>query len=125
MRTALLFLAMTVASVPALPAQADVVLPAVKTVYLYGAADLALLRAANPDHYARAQRIFALANRFCRPGPAQLQPVLARVKDVNCAGNILRTSNPPKWQLSFTLDDTRYIALVTVTDDPPRLIHAQ
>ena len=124
MRTDLLYLAMSVASVATLPAQADVVPPAAKTVYLYGAADLAKLRAANPDHYARSQRIFALANRFCGPGPAHLQPVLTGVQDVTCAGNILRTSNPPKWQISFTLDDTRYIALVTVSGDPPRLIHA-
>ena len=69
------------------------------------------------------QRILAAANRLCRPGPAQLQEV-AGARDLKCAGPLLRTSNPPKWQITFRLDDTRYVALVAISDDPPRLTHA-
>lgn len=36
-----------------------------------------------------------------------------------CEAGFLRTSNPPKRQLSFTLGDTRYIALVALTRDQP------
>jgi hypothetical protein len=45
-------------------------------------------------------------------------------KNITCAGMLLRTSNPPKRQLSFRLDDTQYIALVAVTDDPPKIVAA-
>jgi hypothetical protein len=35
-----------------------------------------------------------------------------------------RVRNPPQWRLSFTLDETRYIALVVITDDAPRMTPA-
>jgi hypothetical protein len=90
------------------------------TVYLNGPSDLARLRDKNPDHYARAERILAAANHLCRPGPGQLQEARKEAPDVACDGSLLRTSNPPKWEIIFRLDDTRYVALVAVTDDPPR-----
>jgi hypothetical protein len=93
------------------------------TVYLDGPADLARLRAADPDHYARAMRVLAAANHLCRPGPGHLESVEGS-RDVKCSG-LLLTSNPPQWRLSFTLDATHYIALVRVTDDPPRLMPAR
>ena len=105
-------------------AQADdqsLTVPPKRTVYLEGPADLARLQAAHPEHYARAVRVLAAANHLCRPGRGHLQSV-AGSRDVQCAGQLLLTSNPPQWQLSFTLDDTRYIALVPVSDDPPRLM---
>jgi hypothetical protein len=37
---------------------------------------------------------------------------------------LLRTSNPAKREITFRLDDTKYIALVAMTDDPPRLVAA-
>ena len=40
-----------------------------------------------------------------------------------CA-SLLRTSNPPKRVLSFMLDTTRYVAIVTLTDDRPELVPA-
>jgi hypothetical protein len=36
----------------------------------------------------------------------------------------VKTSNPPKREISFRLDDTRYVALVTLTEDPPKLVAA-
>ena len=93
-------------------------------VYLSGAADLDRLRASNPDHYARAQRIIAAADHLCPPGRGEFRYATLNARDLRCARMLLRTSNPPKWQMSFRLDDTRYIATVIVTDDPPRLVHA-
>jgi hypothetical protein len=93
------------------------------TVYLGGPSDLARLRQSNPGHYARAERILADANRLCRPGPARLKQV-AGARELDCEGALLRTSNPPKWQIRFRLDGVRYVALVTVTDDPPLLTPA-
>jgi hypothetical protein len=90
------------------------------TVYLNGPADLARLRASDPAHYARAVRVLAAANHLCRAGQGAPQSV-AGSRDVQCAGQLLLTSNPPQWRLTFTLDTTRYIALVRITDDPPQL----
>jgi len=39
-------------------------------------------------------------------------------RDVSC-DFLLLTSNPPKRRLSFTLDNTRYSAIVTITAGPP------
>jgi hypothetical protein len=93
-------------------------------VYLDGPRDLARLRATNPDHYARAQRVLAAADQLCVPGAGQVRPV-AGSRDVHCEGMLLLTSNPPQWRMTFTLDDTRYVALVAITDDAPRLTPAR
>jgi hypothetical protein len=93
-----------------------------KLVYLDGAAALAQLRDTNPNHYARAQRILGAAGELCRSRSEDATFVRFDARAVYCARMLLRTSNPPKRQLSFTLDDTRYIALVVVTDDPPRIV---
>ena len=45
-------------------------------------------------------------------------------KDLHCEALLLKTSNPPKKQLEFQLDDVHYVALVTITDDQPRLVKA-
>lgn len=94
-----------------------------RTVYLDGPADLAQLRATDPAHYARAVRVLAAANHLCRPGPGHVQAIEGS-RDVQCSG-LLLTSNPPQWRLTFTLDTTHYVALVRVTDDPPRLMPAR
>ena len=94
--------------------------PPSHTVYLDGVSDLAQLRERNPDHYARAQRILAAADYLCAPGPPRTELAAASARGVDCSAVLLRTSNPPKFTLSFLLDDTRYIALVTLTYDPPR-----
>jgi hypothetical protein len=39
--------------------------------------------------------------------------------------SVSSTSNPPRWRMTFTLDDTRYVALVVITDDAPRLTPAR
>lgn len=93
-------------------------------VRLYTPADLANLRATNFAHYARAQHIIAAANRLCAPTPPRLEEAALNARRVAC-GHALLTSNPPKRELAFTLDHTSYVALVTITDTPPRAIEAQ
>jgi hypothetical protein len=93
-------------------------------VYLDDAASLAELRAANPVHYARAQKILAAANQLCRPTAGEVEYAKFDAKNISCLRSLIKTSNPPKRQISFRLDDTQYIALVTLTDDPPRLVAA-
>jgi hypothetical protein len=90
-------------------------------VHLDSAADLARLRETNPDHYGRAVRLMNAANTLCKPGEPKLQNTDGR--DISC-GMLLLTSNPPKRALSFTLDNTRYVAIVTITADRPELMHA-
>ncbi len=87
------------------------------SVHLDTAEDLARLRAANPNHYARAKRLIAAANTLCQPGKPQLQNADGR--DISCE-LLLLTSNPPKRLFSFTLDSTRYVALVKMTADQPK-----
>ena len=94
------------------------------TVYLNGQADLDWLRATNPGHYARAERIMAAANELCRPTPGDVTYARFEARDISCAEMLLKTSNPPKRQISFTLNDTRYVALVVLTDDSPRVVPA-
>jgi hypothetical protein len=93
-------------------------------VYL-DAATLSELRATNPVHYARAQKIIDAANQLCRPTAGEVEYAKFDAKDISCLRSLLRTSNPPKRQISFRLGDTRYIALVTLTDDPPKLVAAR
>ena len=93
-------------------------------VYLDGPTSLADLRAANPAHYARAQKILAAANQLCRPTVGEVEYAKFDAKNISCLRSLIRTSNPPKRQISFRLDDTQYVALVTLTDDPPRLVAA-
>ena len=91
-------------------------------VHLNSPADLEQLRATNFRHYQQALKIMGDANRLCRPHAGAVENTDA--KDVSCSQILLRTSNPPKRDLSFRLDNTTYIALVTLTDDPPKLVAA-
>jgi hypothetical protein len=126
MRVTALALALSLASAaPAFAADVTVQPAARHRIYLWGPGDLARLRASNPGHYARAERILAAADRLCRPGPGRLELTAAGARDVRCYGLLLRTSNPPKLEVDFTLDDTRYSALITITDDPPRVVPAR
>ena len=83
-------------------------------VYLNGASALADLAKTNPKHAARAERILASASELCKPGPETIDYASFQASDIHCDGAILRTSLPAKRQIAFTLDDTRYLALVTV-----------
>ncbi len=85
-------------------------------VHLDSAADLEQLRATNPDHYARAVRILAAGVQLCGPGKPKLQSVDAR--DISCS-HLLLTSNPPKSRLDFVLDNTQYVAIVTMAPQSP------
>ncbi|HEY4214742.1 MAG TPA: hypothetical protein VGM84_24910 [Steroidobacteraceae bacterium] len=110
------------------PAPAIIVLPsAAHTVYLYTSADLDQLRQTNPRHYSRVQKILANASEsLCRPGALRLQHAEGlNAEDAKCAAGLEMTSNPPKRQLSFRLDDTTYIAVVTLNNAGAQLLPAQ
>jgi hypothetical protein len=98
--------------------------PGAAVVYLDGPAALAKLRAANPIHYQRATKIIESANTLCRPDAGEVEYAKFDARNITCARMLLKTSNPPKRELSFRLDETQYVALVTVTDDPPKFVAA-
>jgi len=85
------------------------------TVYLRGEQDLEKLKAANPDHYARAKILMAAADVVCKPGPLSVVPADAKAKDASCANMMVLTSYPAKRTIGFTLDDVRYVAYVVLT----------
>jgi hypothetical protein len=91
-------------------------------VHLNGPADLEQLRHSHPGHYQQALKIIDSAKELCKPHEAEIERAAA--KDVACSQMLLRTSNPAKREIKFRLDDTTYIALVTMTDDPPKLVAA-
>jgi hypothetical protein len=95
-----------------------------QAIYLDGPA-LARLRATNPNHYARVQRILAAANYLCRPRAPDTYLATFGAQDLSCQPMVLLTSNPPQWRIGFQLDETRYVATVWITDDPPRSIPAR
>jgi hypothetical protein len=82
------------------------------------------LRAANPSHYAKAMRLIAAANTLCPPGQPRVQSTELNSRQLSC-GHLFLTSNPPKREISFTLDGISYAALVRVTADPPKPERAQ
>jgi hypothetical protein len=100
----------------------SVVLP--QAIYL-DARTLARLRVTNPNHYARAERILAAANYLCRPRLPDVFLASFGAQDLSCQPMMLLTSNPPQWRIGFRLDETRYVATVWVTDDPPRAMPAR
>ena len=99
--------------------------PPPRTVYLYDTADLDQLRETNFNHYLRARKILAAANEICRPGKETSFYARFDGADPRCLTMLWKTSNPPKKQIEFHLDDVHYVALVTVTDNPAKLLKAE
>ncbi len=101
--------------------------PTQHTVHLYTSADLDQLRQTNPRHYSRVQKILATASdSLCKPGALQLQHAEGlKTQDAKCAAGLIMTSNPPKRQLSFRVDDTTYVAVVTLKNADARLLPAR
>jgi hypothetical protein len=86
------------------------------SVDLRDAAALQQLRQSNPAHFAAIERILAALTR--EPARAEGDWLQANfpVHDVELTRMLLKTSNPPRQLLRFTLDDTRYTLHVIRTD---------
>ncbi|MCE3284371.1 MAG: hypothetical protein K0R70_627 [Steroidobacteraceae bacterium] len=86
------------------------------TVDLRDAAALQQLRDRNPAHFATIQRILAgLAEDPERVEGDWLRTTFD-ARDVELSRLLLKTSHPPRQQLRFTLDDTRYALHVVRSD---------
>jgi hypothetical protein len=87
-----------------------------RTVYLDSVV-LQDIKKSNPDRYARIRGVMASASEMCKPNAGRLWPVPTAAAP-DCSTLVLKTSYPPKRQISFAIDDTLYIANVVVLDAP-------
>ena len=86
------------------------------TVDLRDPAALERLRQEHPAHFAAIRQILAgLAEQPQRVEGAWLQATFD-ARDIEVTRLLLRTSYPPRQQLSFRLDDTRYTLHVVRSD---------
>jgi len=72
------------------------------------------LRNSNPRHYAIARKILAAANEICESQKGAPLRMRFDAQHVACMSSFWMTSNPPKRELSFLIDDVPYAALVEV-----------
>jgi hypothetical protein len=76
---------------------------------------LVVLQQANPAHYAKVRLILEGAARNPRSDLSRWARVAFDARDVDYPPIVL-TSHPAKRRLAFSLDDTRYVATVVLTD---------
>jgi len=86
------------------------------TVDLRGPHALEHLQRVNPAHFGKIQDIVAALEEQPVRAEGDWLQVNFDARDVDLSRYLLRTSNPPKQLLRFTLDDVRYIMYVTRSD---------
>ncbi len=90
--------------------------PVQRTVDLRDSAAVAQLRQSNPAHVAMIERILAgLAEQPDRAEGDWLQTNFD-ARDVDLSRLVMKTSYPPRQELRFTLDDTRYVLHLVRSD---------
>jgi hypothetical protein len=87
-----------------------------RTVYLDSVV-LEEIKQSNPDRYARIRGVMAQASEMCKPNAARTW-ALGATSAGDCSSLVLKTSYPPKRQITFSIEDTRYVANVVVLDAP-------
>ena len=75
----------------------------------------------NPFHFAMIRRILAGVDTMPEPAVGRWMKAQFNATDVTYSP-VLMTSDPPKKQLTFTLETTRYSALLTLTSEGARLV---
>ena len=88
--------------------------PTGRTVDLNAPGILAALEQSNPDHYDKISRILAGIVQTRDPDVPRWMRTAFGARDVTYAPIVL-TSDPPRRRLSFSLNDVRYQAMVTLT----------
>ena len=93
-----------------------------KTVYLDSVV-LEEIKSSNPQRYAQIRGVMASASEMCKPNAARTWALAnsfssGKTSSADCSSLVLKTSYPPKRQISFAIDDTTYIAHVVVRDAP-------
>ena len=94
-------------------------------VRLYQPGTLEALARSNPGHFKRVSEILSLASEMpCKSPRFNLEVKVRHDATTKGCGLGLLTSFPAKRRLEFTLDETRYFAVVTMTDSGGRVMHA-
>jgi hypothetical protein len=78
----------------------------------------------NPFHYAMIRRILAGVDEVPEHAVSRWMKSQFNATDITYSA-VLMTSAPPRKQLSFTLENTRYSAVLTLTPDGARLFSAR
>jgi hypothetical protein len=87
-----------------------------RTVYLNHVV-LEELKKSNLERYARVRAVMGAASELCGANAGR-QWAVANGQSTSCSGMTLKMSFPAKREIGFLVDDTWYIALVTVRDKP-------
>ena len=74
------------------------------------------LEKANPAHFEKIQQVLAGLREQPKRAEGDWLQVSFNARDVDLSRHLIKTSNPPKQLLRFTLDDVRYIMYVTRSD---------
>jgi hypothetical protein len=85
----------------------------------------AALARENPEHFRRVADVLKIADELpCHTEKFGLTVAKLDARDARC-GLMLMTSYPAKRHLSFVLDQTRYVTVVTMRDLGMTLVPAQ
>jgi hypothetical protein len=96
-----------------------------RTVDLRDAGALEQLQRSNPAHFKKIQQLLAgLREQPSRAEGDWLQTTFD-AHNVNLSRFLMRTSNPPKQLLQFTLDDVQYTMHLVRTDLTVEMVPAQ
>lgn len=95
-----------------------------RTVDLDAPGALAALEQSNPVHYEKVQKIVDGVIRQPEAKASRWITVNFNARDVDYAP-VVMTSHPPKRRLSFALDDTRYVTIVTLTNVRGEIVPAR
>jgi hypothetical protein len=83
------------------------------------------LKVERPRHYMAISEVLRAAERVpCKDHELETLSARFDVREMAC-NFLLMTSDPPKRHLSFELEGTRYVAVVTVKDTGGRVVHAK
>jgi hypothetical protein len=74
------------------------------------------LQRENPAHFAKIQKMVDGLTEEPRRAEGDWLQVTFNARDVDLSRHLIRTSNPPKQLLQFTLDDVRYTMYVVRSD---------
>jgi hypothetical protein len=79
------------------------------------------LKKSDPERYAQVRGVMTAASELCGQNAGRLWSA-ANLQAARCSNMFLRTSYPPKREIGFQIEDTWYVALVTVKEKPPLLV---
>ena len=86
------------------------------------AGTLDAIERADPARFRKLAKIIRIATETDCGSAATILKTRFEVKDARCETMLLMTSDPPKRRLSFRLDETAYVANITVRNAGGKLV---